>query len=404
MHHSLSFTLGSISIKSPYYQYLSNCSSGSYKTVRKKTSTKGIVCPMIKDEVGFLSEWTAFYEMQGFDHIIFFDNNSTTSFDELSPWIKDGFVTIRRNWWLSDSVPAFIPRHNNKDKFNFMMRVKMMAEVECKAFASSHGYEIFVSLDMDEYLMPSSNDNTVMDELETWFNKTTRGVMMIPKFQFPPTPHILEPVNLLTIEAYQTRMRGESRMNYYTSVSNKVALRLLNGLEYTRGTIEFLTYCCDFHGCGNYNFHKNCVALFKAGEKWKIEGKHKRWMETLHIHHYARSLEKYILKQNTWDTAGSNRGYDIYNFLDRTLGFEFDDSAISWGCQLRDVLRNRTGEPHYVRPGDMWYRNVEFGKTVSDPHKRGRFGAGYGKKIGQTDMNPYPPGETYQKAHKVYGE
>ena len=47
--------------------------------------------------------------------------------------------------------------------------------------------------------------------------------------------------------------------------ANKVALRLLNGLEYTHGTIEFLTYCCDFHGCGNYNFHKNCVALFKAG-------------------------------------------------------------------------------------------------------------------------------------------
>jgi hypothetical protein len=174
--------------------------------------------------------------MQGFDHIIYFDNNSTTNFDELNPWVKDGFVTIRRNWyvithyfilsinwvsilrWLTDSVPAFIPKHNNKDKFNFMMRVKMMAEVECKAFAASNGYEIFVSLDMDEYLMPSSSGNTVMDELEEWFNKTTRGVMMIPKFQFPPTPHILEPINLLTIEAYQTRMRGESRMNYYTSV------------------------------------------------------------------------------------------------------------------------------------------------------------------------------------------
>ena len=54
-------------------------------------------------------------------------------------------------------------------------------------------------------------------------------------------------------------------MNLYPLPANKVALRLLNGLEYTRGTIEFLTYCCDFHGCGNYNFHKNCVALFKAG-------------------------------------------------------------------------------------------------------------------------------------------
>ena len=44
----------SISVKSPYYQHLLNCSAGEYKTVLKKTSTKGIVCPMIKDEVRFI--------------------------------------------------------------------------------------------------------------------------------------------------------------------------------------------------------------------------------------------------------------------------------------------------------------------------------------------------------------
>ena len=89
---------------------------------------------MVKDEVGFLSEWTAFYEMQGFNHIIFFDNNSTTSFEELNPWIKDGFVTIRKNWWLNpESSNAHNVHHkSNKDKFNFMMKIKMMAEVECK--------------------------------------------------------------------------------------------------------------------------------------------------------------------------------------------------------------------------------------------------------------------------------
>ena len=94
----------------------------------------------------------------------------------------------------------------------------MMAEVECKNYATANGYEIFASLDMDEYLMPSNNKQLVIDELENWFNTTTRGVMMIPKLQFPPTPHILEPINLLTIEAYQTRMKAEGKMNYYTSV------------------------------------------------------------------------------------------------------------------------------------------------------------------------------------------
>jgi hypothetical protein len=60
------------------------------------------------------------------------------------------------------------------------------------------------------------------------------------------------------------------------------------------------------------------------------------------------------------------------------------------------------GEADYVRPGDHWYRNPEFGKVVSDPRKRGRNGAGYGKYLGPLEMNPYPPGETYQRAHKPY--
>lgn len=121
-----------------------------------------------------------------------------------------------------------------------------------------------------------------------------------------------------------------------------------------------------------------------------------------HIHHYARTLEKYFLKQKTWSTAGGDRGYDMYNFLDRTLGFEFDNSALQWSCQLRQLLTNRTGIEHYVRPGDSWYRNPEFGKRVDDPLKRGRGGQGDGKKLGWGEMNPYPPGETYQRAHKVY--
>lgn len=80
--------------RSPYYQHLPDCSKKDVQYVYKKTNKKGILCPMIKDEIGFLSEWTAYYEMQGFDHIIFFDNNSTTSLAELDPWIKSGFVSI----------------------------------------------------------------------------------------------------------------------------------------------------------------------------------------------------------------------------------------------------------------------------------------------------------------------
>lgn len=119
---------------------------------------------------------------------------------------------------------------------------------------------------------------------------------------------------------------------------------------------------------------------------------------------YARSLEKFMSKQKNWDTASgeNSRGYDFYNFLDRTVGHTFDDSALSWTCQLRELLRNRTGIEHFVRAGDFWYRNPEFGRVVTDPNKRGRNGAGYGKYLAHWEMNPYPPGDTYQKAHRPY--
>jgi hypothetical protein len=83
--------------KSPYQQHLPDCSKRQYKNITKQTSIKGIVCPMVKDEVGFLSEWIAFYEMQGFNHVILYDNNSTLPINEVQPWIDTGFVTIRRS-------------------------------------------------------------------------------------------------------------------------------------------------------------------------------------------------------------------------------------------------------------------------------------------------------------------
>ena len=36
-----------------------------------------------------------------------------------------------------------------------MMSVKLLAEDDCKEVAVSMGIEIFVSVDLDEYLMPS---------------------------------------------------------------------------------------------------------------------------------------------------------------------------------------------------------------------------------------------------------
>ena len=406
--YALISTCWCVTDHSPYYQHLPDCDKVS-KTdyIKKNTNIKGIVCPMIKDEEGFLSEWVAFYEVQGFDQVIFYDNNSTSSFKELAPWVKSGFVQIRREWWIgADNSIKHVPLHKgHKNKYHDMMRIKMLAEQDCKTTAVEMGIQIFVSLDMDEYLMPSGNTMTVMDELVGWFDQTTRGVAILNKFQFPPTPHILEPIHLLTIEAYQTRYPIEDKMNYYTSVARKVALRLSGMPDYNTNTTKMIINCCDFHGCGNYKFHKECPDLIYA-ETGNILGKHRKWMNPPHIHHYARSLEKYILKQQTWETASAeaSEGYSIYNFLDRISGWEFDDTAVFWGCQVRAKLKERTLEDNYIRPGGSWYRNPEYGRTVEDPKKRGRYGGAYGKKLGPREMNPYPPHDTYQRAHKSYIE
>jgi hypothetical protein len=80
------------------------------------------------------------------------------------------------------------------------------------------GYDIFISVDLDEFLFPISSKNTAIDELVDWFRDTQRRIMPLPKHNFNPIPHILEPINLLTIEAYQERTKDFNRMNYYKTV------------------------------------------------------------------------------------------------------------------------------------------------------------------------------------------
>ena len=135
-----------------------------------------------------------------------------------------------------------------------------------------------------------------------------------------------------------------------------------------------------------------------------MTGKHRKWLPSPSIFHYARTLEKYALKQRTWETASaeSHHGYSVSNYLERAFGFEFDNRAVVHGCALRALLAQRTGEESYLRPGDFWYRNPEFGKVVGDPSKRGRNGGGFGKVLMANEWNPYPLGDTYQKGHKSY--
>ena len=81
--------------RSPTYQHLPDC--GDYAPIHKQTNRTAGVCVMIKDEEGFLSEFVAFYIVQGVEYLIFYDDNSTDhSLEELQPWVEAGYATIKK--------------------------------------------------------------------------------------------------------------------------------------------------------------------------------------------------------------------------------------------------------------------------------------------------------------------
>lgn len=147
-------------IHSPLNQNLPDCTH-TYDLIVKKTEKKAMACPMIKDEEGFLSEWVAYYQMQGFDHIVFFDDSSIDDgLVELQPWIESGFVSVRSNF-SADTVNL---RSDLKNKaFKTSMGLKALLETECKLEAIKLGYDYYFSLDLDEFVVPRQPGITVVD-------------------------------------------------------------------------------------------------------------------------------------------------------------------------------------------------------------------------------------------------
>ena len=84
---------------------------------------------MFKDEEGFLSEFVAYYQMHGIDHIRFFDHNSTDdSLVELQPWIQSGFVSVESNF---SHLLVDMPNKNNfknTGSFSYMLQAKAHLE------------------------------------------------------------------------------------------------------------------------------------------------------------------------------------------------------------------------------------------------------------------------------------
>ena len=190
-------------------------------------------------------------------------------------------------------------------------------------------------------------------------------------------------------------------MNYYTTVMRKCGYRL-SSPQYRNITSEYVAKCCHFHGCQAKDFiegDNTCDKNYRQ-EAWQISGEGLPFKNSLYINHYSRSLEKYALKQKTWKTSSgehqegqssesASSSYDLPKFFARSVGFHFDNTALRYTCQLRELMRKMTGEMEYLRPGNFWYRNPEFGKHVSDPEKRGRYGRPNAPGFKYTSPNPY---------------
>jgi hypothetical protein len=330
---------------------LPNCTVAKEKRIRKRTSAKAGTCVMVKDEQGFLSEFVAYHVVQGLSHIIFYDDASIDAgLEELKPWIDKGYVTIRTNWdgYLGKEAVTW----------GKQMHQKKMMERDCKLTLFKWGYDYHLSVDIDEYLLPISLGITLVDAVDGLFTKhPTRGVFNINKLNFQPQPHILEPIDLLTIEAYQMRFFHPNKFGPTKGVMKKTVYRLRSP-HYTNETQKLILECCSFHSCrqGPLPF---CWDLHDQ-EIGKIF--HPPWPEAqFSIFHYARSLEKFTLKQRTWKQH-VKAGYGIEKYFDRTHGWTHDNRMLRYSCQVRALLKEVAGLDPFIRPG-TWQRSFEVRKN-----------------------------------------
>jgi hypothetical protein len=335
----------------------------------KKTKAKGMACPIFRDEQGFLSEFVAYYQLHGLDHIKLYDDGSTdNSLAEIEPWIRSGFVSVEYN--VSGLFQEALALEAEAETWEWYTKVlehgeriamQFYCHDHCKEFAIANDFDFMFTLDIDEYMVPHQLGVTVMDAVEELSRNTSALIFPANRVNFASTPHTLEPIDLLTIEAYHYRMSEYGRMNYFRLVQPKLYFHLKKPVDPSFET--FIKTCCDIHSCV-----LNCTEQLPEVQKY-VDSVYNGSATTVALFHYARSLEKYDLKRRTWANY-NNMAYSLSEYLDRNLGRALDTRASTrYSCQVREVLRNMTEEAVYLRPGDRWYRNVEYNKSLLDEEK-----------------------------------
>ena len=389
----------------PIFPKLSSCDVENYNDLTVNSNNKAFVCSMIKDEEGYLAEFVAYYKVHGFKHVIIWNHNSQDNFmEELYPWMQDGFVEVRNVSTLEhlDSVKA-ADKYRKSVKYLKIMAIKKEIERQCISWGIDHGYDYYLTADLDEYVVPVYNDKHPLHKRraqDSWSSPTSEpylslldtfvalfqpsvdarvvqyrlnsssviplgaAAIRIGKANFNAAPLVQEPLDLLTIEAHRVRVQTLSRMNIYQRVQPKIlyrlsghdiaaGARLYRNYSYTWAQ-EVLSSCCYFHGCHGVRREAkpyticNTVGEYFKGYPETIErtNSSRYW---LRMNHYARSLEKFTLKQLTWETANQESNhYDLVEYMHRSHGTYYDPTAAEYSCPVRREIFTRRWEYHAV--------------------------------------------------------
>ena len=326
------------------------------KLHRHPPAARGIACPVIRDEEGFLSEFVAYYWLHGFSHIRFYDDQTVDGgLNELQPWLAEGFVSVvNATAILFGQLAANKKQGKGIHKLHRIYArtgqrnaIQRAAEFDCKNFATRQNYDFLFSLDIDEYIVPCEEGVTILDKTLEIFRSSRGSILLIKKLNFASTPYMLEPVDMLTIEAYKIRMAFPLKMTFFKTVATKVILSLKQP-NISRKQKKFMLLCCNFHNCIDITCRH-----YKVGETQPlfVESGNNATAPIMEIFHYSRSLEKFLKKKNTWTAIGENN-FSMINFLDRNLGTVYDDTASKrYGKHVRQILRNISGESNFSRHG-----------------------------------------------------
>lgn len=366
--------------------------------LKKKTSEKFLLCSSFRNEEGFLAEFVSYYNLHGFDRMILYDFNSTDKYmNEIKPWVMNNFVEIRNVTKCIDMKDLKVDSGREHHMFYKTRAINREIEKQCMSYGISNGYDYYTFVSVDEYILPTNNQvqedvhNDGNSNIHGWDYKDTdpsppfisiadvvhdafnsdiaptvpRLWMSINTYSYSPSPHLLEPLDLLTIEAFQVRYLDANRMNFDMSVMPK-KLYKISGHELKNArnpedvteivdkfpqvshirenkdkqyssTQLWLINCCHVHGC-DFPDDKNDVCYqLSMLQKGLFDSRNlqtdKYWLRN---NHYTRSLEKFQLKQGHWQTHKSvDNPWNIRQFLQSSYGWHYDPVAIIYSCLIR---------------------------------------------------------------------